>query len=426
MSTATAPAADTHETLDTSALSTTGAAAAETSESSTGNRQMPVLGGDSRRSRSADMYDMSDDDVQFADPDDDLGGGAGAGGEAEHAEEAVEQSTETPTEKVTKPEPKAPVTKETGTETKVDKKAAAESAAAQPDAFDADLINEANRHGIPPDEARLFGTPAALTRALAALDRQAVAAARGKTTDTTTTAQSAAPAAATAQTAAAPAAQPAQAPATVTDAVAGKVGQFEKLKLDLNPELYDESTQALLNGINDHYHNLAAQQRQAIESLKSELSQVSGVASNFRNQEAARFTTEMDQFFNGLDEDFAPDFGKGTATSFAADSTQLKSRHALIQEMSALALADVNLGRAPTSYSDLAQRALRLLHSPKLEQVASKKILAKASERRSQTLERPTSRRAKAQSPERGAADFVNNFYRERGLDKDEEAPDEI
>jgi hypothetical protein len=404
MSTATA---DTHETLDTTAIDAGGAA-------STAPASAPPPADPSRADRtgrqSVAHYDMSDDEI--ADPFE----GEDDGGEVDEPGQAQAPPAKKP-DPVKLPEPAAKKPEEKPA--KVTERKPATPAADDP--FTAELLAEAEHYGISADEARSFGNVTALTRTFAALDRQAAAAARGKPADTSTTTKQ--PEATAAAPAAAPAPQT-KAPAPAADATAGKVGPFEKFKINLNPDEFDEQTISLLNGINDHYDSLVRQQHQELESLKSAVSGFSGVTQNFQQQEASRFTNELDTFFNGLPEDFREDFGQGVANSFTADSPHLKARHNLIQEMSALQIADANLGRPASSYTQLAQRALRVLHSTKLEQVASKKILVKASDRRNQAIERPTGRKGKALSPDRAAADFASNFYRERGLDEDEGNPE--
>lgn len=420
MSTATAPA-DAHETLDTSSLSVGG----ESQSQEPGNYGSTVMG--TPDAKSVGTYDYSDDDPQYADPDD--------------SPDPVVVDDDPPPATAAKPA-KATATDTTATNDEPVKtsttteKSTKKTAPAADDPFTADIIAEASNYGISAEDARAFGSVAALNRAFAALDRQAAAAARGKTADTTTTvkqpdATAAAPAAQSTQpaqaSAAPPAAQPAtaQAPAATSDAAAGK-GPFEKFKVDLNPEQFDEETISFVNKLNDHYDNVVRQQHAELQSLKSELSNLTGIATDFRNQKQAQFTEQMDSVFAGLDDVFADELGKGALHTLTADSPQLKNRVNLVSEMLALEQADAFRGRKPGTVQTLAQRALRSLYPDKHEQITKKQILSKVEERRSQAVHRPSGRKGKPSSPEQAATDFVNTFYRERGLDQEEAFDDEI
>lgn len=309
------------------------------------------------------------------------------------------------------------------------------SAPAGDDGFSAELLASAEQYGFTADEAKAFGSPDHLQRAMTALDRKAAAWAReeqkktgqaadaGKTADQTPA--SPAPAsgsAAPATPAAKPATPPAQTPAAAANPAAAADASLDKFKLELDPNEYDEGTISVLNGLNDHYDGLVRSLRGELDSLKSQLGMVSG---RMQADEGARFVEQMDSFFDGLGDEFKETFGKGKLDDFRPDAQELANRQKLVEEMNALALADEKVGRKRSSTSDLAKRALNVLHADKLETIARKKVTDQVQKRNGQAISRPTGRTDKVRSPDAAAGQFASQFMRSK-LGPEDGIPDEL
>lgn len=292
-------------------------------------------------------------------------------------------------------------------------KPAAESPADEP-VFDDGLLAEAARYGFTKAEAEAFASPAALQRAMTAIDRRELAQARGEQAAPKDGA--AAPAAAPAPAKpAAPATPAAPAPAPGATA-AGAAAAFEKLKLDLDPEQYDPGFIKIVNGINDHYAGIVNTLHQSNQAFQSELAQVT---QRFKQEEGQRFEQEMDLLIETTTPAPLKEiFGTGSMRSLVAtNAAQAKARSEIVGQMLELNALDVKAGRQPSSMQQLFQRALRTLHSDKLEIIARDKVRGEVSERRSQTISRPSSREAKATTPEQKAAQRANEFYKSKGYE---------
>lgn len=292
--------------------------------------------------------------------------------------------------------------------------------------FPADLIESAVLAGFSKDEARAFGSPELLTRALTAYDRQLSALGRQILESQKAPAEEVAPAA--------PAKPEAPKPAEQT-AVEAAVAEFEKLKLELSPDEYDAGTINTLNGINDHYDKLVRQiasdhqqkftklqettdaLREVLLEQREQFQQITG---RTQAEDSARFEQEMDSFFAGLGDEFKATFGKGAMRSIKADSPERAARLKLVEEMSALQLADAQLNRPRSTPQQLRERALRSLHGDTLKTSARQEILKKADERKTQSLARPAGRQMKARTGKASATRYVEEVLRKRGADYDD------
>ena len=274
------------------------------------------------------------------------------------------------------------------------------------DEFDAELLAEAGKYGFSADESRSFGSRQNLETALAAQDRQLAALGRGELNAL-----------------------------TESDEVNGQVRQqqpqqspsdaarpFDKFKLELDPAEYDEPQIKALNGLNDHYDNIARkqdeylrQQAEVIASLDDQLNQITG---HFRAEASTRNERDLDTFFTSLGDGFGDLFGKGEMRLLNQGGNEAKNRNALVEEMSALRIADAKLNRPTSTTSQLAQRALRSLHGDRLKTLARKDIEDKLAQRRSQTIEQPRSRSDSAAggTPEERAARIAESIQRKAGV----------
>ena len=84
-----------------------------------------------------------------------------------------------------------------------------------------------------------------------------------------------------------------------------------------------------------------------------------------------------------------------------------------MQEMNALFIADNQLGRR-SDLDQLQQRALRVSHGDELDQHARQRVISEVSERRSQSVSRPTGRNSVPRGRLEEAGHFARDFYKSR------------
>lgn len=284
--------------------------------------------------------------------------------------------------------------------------------AAPADEFGADLLAQANFYGISAEEARAYDSPKALMLAMTAIDRNNLRVAK-EHFGSSYGPQPSQPAPQLQPQQFQPLApqQPQQPP---------KLGAFEKLKLELNPEEFDEKSIAALNQVNEHYDKLmreqaemVAAQNQALLALNEQFTQIT---SRQQAEAHAEFTREMDTFFTKLGDEFTDVFGKGDLKSLLPNSPQWTSRQQLVEEMELLRWVDAQANRPRSPDSLLAQRALNALHPDKLKATVRKELNSQVSQRRSQALARTAGRQNPVPKGDQNATNFARDWARQHGL----------
>ena len=292
------------------------------------------------------MYDMVDE--EFADP----------GDESVETEVAAESETEV------EAEPAADETPQDGGD------------------FGSELLSQAEMYGFTADDAKAFGSEEALRRAMVAMDRRGVAYIREKLSQQAPEEKPAEPA------------KPE--PKATAEQQAADLAAFDKWKAEVDPTQYDEDTLKLFNGLNDHYDALVRKQHSTIQANESKVAaleaQLQAITGRFQAEDAARVTEQFDTFVNSLGEEYADLFGKGTARDLKPTDPVFANRQKLFQEMEMLKWADEVAKRPPLSVSQLAQRALLLLHGDRIKTTARKEVLKKVTQQRGTAVERPSQR----------------------------------
>jgi hypothetical protein len=289
----------------------------------------------------------------------------------------------------------------------------AESQPAEPaedgDGFDDDLLSYAEFHGFTADEARDFGSPELLQKMLIKLDKQAAdwgrkqLAAQEPQQDRQPAAQSNANAQNGQQ-------QSNQQPST-----------FEKFKLTLDANSFDEEAIKALNGINDHYDSAFRKQQEQLQALAQFVidqhqgqQQITGQQTAEAN---ARMEQELDTFFGGLGDEFSDIFGKEPLQKLTANDPKVTARNRLLEEMNVLRFAYQNTaGKKVPTDSDLRRRALAALYPEKLTTAARKEVADKVAQRRTQAVARPGGHRAKPMTGEEKAMQRERDFAQKHRL----------
>lgn len=309
-----------------------------------------------------------------------------------------------------------------------------ETAATAPDAaaevFDAELLEQARWYGLTDEFAKSFGSSDMLRRALTAIDRRDISVASASQSqqgqqvegEQQAAQQQAVPQdAAQADAATQAAAQPEVSLAQLT-------GEIEPFKLELDG--WDEDTRKVLEGLNTHYatqlQKLAATAKapqpllDAVQQKIDALDQQFQALEQFRlRAEGERIEQEFDGLFSSAGDEYAEVFGKGAGRELGLDSKELQARKELVQEMFALAEADKQFGRKPMTRPQLFKRALAVRFFDKQQDLARKQVQAQVQQRKSQAVAKPTQRRAPPKTGEKAAAEFINGFLKDRGIDLD-------
>lgn len=199
---------------------------------------------------------------------------------------------------------------------------------------------------------------------------------------------------------------------------------FEKFKLDLDPEEHDENTIKAISGLNDHYDSQLRKRDELIQKVvgaMGELHQQFNQVTGQTQAEAARsFEQDIDSFIESLGEEYQDVFGKGPSRHFAQDSPHLQKRVELAMEMLGLEDAYAVRGRPKLARSQMLHRALSAMLPDKIKQSARKEVANGVAKRRSQMISRPTGKNKKPKTGREAAIAFVNQMTRDRGIDDDE------
>jgi len=276
--------------------------------------------------------------------------------------------------------------------------------------FSSDLLEMAKSAGYDEARAKGFGTPDNLEQFLAELDKQAAAFGRSKLEQPSENGQATNGQSTNGQdTNGKPPEQTSQ-----------QLGQYEKFKIDLDPDEYDEKTVETLNKMNDHYDSVIRQHDQltrlTAEALMEIASDVQKQTGQSKAEDTAHVEQDMDSFFEGLGEPYADLFGKGATRSLPSHSPSYQNRVNLYEEMRALEVADAYQHRQSGSRKQYQQRALNSLFWDQVQSTARKQISNTVKQRRGQAIARPASRPKKPLNPDDAALANISEKMRAAGM----------
>lgn len=249
--------------------------------------------------------------------------------------------------------------------------------------FDDALLAEAAAYNFDPAQ---FSDEKSLRAAVTAFDKQvaewgkAAIAAEGQ------------PAGGAAQPGTAPAAPAPQAKVTEVIPPSGqKPSRFDFSKM--TGDQFDPDLISALKQVDDFH-------AQRYEALEQQLQSIQDI-----HRQAAEAETEqqLDAFFGGLGEEFATLFGAGPGRELKSESNELKERVKVLEAADVLAAGYASRGQKPPADAVLLKKALQLVHSDKLEQLATSRITAKVRNRQGQFAPRPTQRQGAPASREQRA-----------------------
>jgi hypothetical protein len=257
--------------------------------------------------------------------------------------------------------------------------------------FDAALVKRAREAGMSDDEARSFGSPDALKRALDWGDRR-----RGQSSE--------------------------QGQSQEREQKPTAPQQQRKPRINLEQFELDPAFDPSLHAMAKNLKGMAEQINSAFDELESH---TLGVVNHFQEQQREAFYDRFDSMIEELGEDYAPIFGKGRRADVLNDAKAVAARAELINQMlvDAESHARINPDKPIPSERELLQRAVRALHGDKQQTIARREVAKNLRDRKTgQFVSRPAQRQSAESkgTPEQRANAYVNRFFAERGHDQDD------
>lgn len=273
--------------------------------------------------------------------------------------------------------------------------------------FSAELLDRAKDAGYTEEEAKAFGSPANLERAVTAIDRRLADIGNGSLSGAGGTGgEDASKAGGTGGDGGA------------TDAATKKDGggelpaglKFEPFKVELDPEMAaDPDVVRTITAMNEHY----------AKQLEPFVKHVQGLIELTGQRQNEELEARLDGHFDSLGDDYNEVFGKGEGVELLEKSerndakakTALGNRQKVVSEMEALAAGYSQAGRRMPSEGQLFEKAVRLIFPEHAEKLTRRRItknlkrthLGRASTR---TGDLPPGE----QRAERAVADKLRNF----------------
>lgn len=288
-------------------------------------------------------------------------------------------------------------------------------APAEPDqpSWDDTLLDLAERYDIDRERAKAYGSPEMLRRAMVDIDRSAARWGR-------THLESQQPAQQEQQ--APPPQTQQQFPAQQAQQQDNRYKQVEKYAGKLDPDAWDQGAQEYLNGLNDHYHQVAAQHEQVLNALAEQFHYLRGQMSDVTGQQQAeghaKDWRDVDTFVAKLGDEFKEVYGSTPSHRLAADSPLLEQRRRLGAEM--LALEAAYGGRF--SREELLERANTMLHSDKIQTKARKELQDKLKARQQTQIHRTAGGQPKTKSGRERAIEKVAAMMGQSSYEADDES----
>lgn len=272
--------------------------------------------------------------------------------------------------------------------------------------LESSLVELAARHGFTGEDAKLFGSSDNLRRALASLDAKAVTWAERQFTGQQS--NNADPSAT---------AQPSNQTTQPTDE------SIEKLKVDLDPSIYDEGTISQINKLNDHYDKVVRQLSGQLKQVTSAFNQITG---QVQAEASTRQERELDAFFDSVGDEYKTLYGKGTGRSLNPNGSELAQRQVFVRNMELLKMADARNNQPPMSDAAMRDRVLAFTNPNLIKQTVRKEIQEQIEQRRQQAVARPSKRQAAPLTGEAKAVQRARQFYKTYETGHEIETPNEI
>jgi hypothetical protein len=170
---------------------------------------------------------------------------------------------------------------------------------------------------------------------------------------------------------------------------------YRTLETKLDPDIYDEGLIGQVNEIVDY-----------VKSLHQKLEEVTGSSRRQR----------MDAFFAGLGEDYESVFGKGSLDDLPSRSVLRERRLEVERTVEALRAGYERTGQPIPSENVLMERSARMVAGNEMQALARKRAAEQARDAQGQFVAKPTHREGRPHTGRERAVQFVENFYRRKGM----------
>jgi len=196
---------------------------------------------------------------------------------------------------------------------------------------------------------------------------------------------------------------------------------FEKIKLELDPDEYDEGQiktfQTLVDKFNSQQEVIQVLAQLAVSTHDS-LNQTTGQQ---QAEAEVQYERLADSFFANLGDAFTDTFGKQPVKQLTTESPLFKSRLEVVEQARVQREVDARKGRQLKSDEEYLNRAVRALHTDKLKQLARKEVETEVAQRRKQAIQRPSGHNKRPATVKERAIQVIADKMRQMGITPEED-----
>ena len=273
--------------------------------------------------------------------------------------------------------------------------------------FDAALLRHARDAGFSDEEARAFGDPAKLQRALTAYDREMLNLRRGRQNGQPTQQQQ--PPQRQPQTP--PSQQAPREEQPARDASGRFVPREEKFELKLDPNLVDPEIISGFNALQGHYESRIARLEAALEEAAPVIRRSWAETQQIKVQQ---FDTALEK----LGESFAELFGNDPTDELDPQSAHFQNRDKIFIAANELAEEYQARGKRVPRFAELVRRAAYSEFGDKLKQQARAEVKAELERRQEESTSPPSHRNGRGRETPVGDDEYAvaENIWSKRGI----------
>lgn len=237
------------------------------------------------------------------------------------------------------------------------------------DWFTPDLRRSTVSHDMTEDEARMFGSPDALSAAFTLMDRKIADLGREPKGETEPEGQE----------------PPERQPPAERPAAAAPPAEAD-LGIDLDSE---EFHPAVVGTFKKMAGKISAMER----DLATAIGESKALRAHFLEQETQAFENRLEGYFAGMGQVYEPVLGKGTGIEIKG-TPQYDKRVAIVEQMHLLQSGHIRLGRPVPDERELFDRASRIVLGKEMAAAARRQLAGKVQAREAGMITRPTHRKA--------------------------------
>jgi hypothetical protein len=181
------------------------------------------------------------------------------------------------------------------------------------------------------------------------------------------------------------------------------------LKVNLDKDAYGEPLLEFGGQVAEVVNSLHAQNAR----LEAELQEIRAEYDARREREE---TVEFDRFFGGLGDEYKSIVGEGGISDINHSSAEFLVRQQVVINSRLLEREFQESGMPVPAPDQLRMMALRMAAGDQTDRIAREQVTEQLRNEQGQFISKPTSREAAPLSPHEAAGNFVDNFYKSKGL----------